>query len=1035
MKILINFLCFTLFISGDLIAQYDFFPQAKSLFNDEKYSVSQSIFRDIASNHSLSNGAEAMYLNARCSKKLFLSDAKHLYEELINDFTCHEFGQEVNSDLALIYYRNKQYTKAIDQFLKIDELSNEFLFKLAYSNFQIDSLEEAQYYFSKLKSSTSKFAPASQYYYACIAYERGLYKSSLESFRALLTDEKFGNIVPYYMAQIYFHQKEYKELISFVKPLSVNVIASRKAEINRFLAEAYYRTSDFINSIDYFEVYLSERGENSLLVYFLLGHAYYKSGDYLSAIANLEKVSSSVDSIAQYSTYYLASSYLKIENYNYALQAFKKSATYDYNSQLKEHAYFNYAKLSYQLELPFENTLDVFKTYLEAYNNPLYRKQIEMLMVQVLQGTSRYLEAFDALKDIHLPTLNQQKALQKLAFFLGVKEYNHQNFKSATSYFKDAIRFPINDDYFYLSNFWLADCYFQLLDYKKSIQIYSELLPPSNRVLSDYEHCRKYNLAYSYFQDSDYLNAIKWFRTYEKVSQDSMRLNDSYLRIADSYFMMSDFDLSERYYEKAITYNLFDTDYALYNRSISLGLVGKNISKVKLLKQITDDYTYSSYCDNALYDLAEFYKNSAQYDLAHKCYDDLLNKTNDINLIADAHLSKGMIYFNSTRNDEAITQFLFVVNNYQRTIYFKEALAGLQAAYSSLNQIDKYLAVIDALPEVSISRSEQDSLTYNAAFMKFSELNYHVAKSAFDNYLEKFSTGIFINDATYYNAISSLKIGDSISSINLYKRVLELPVPDYQEPALLFLARGSYAKDNYSLSNNYYYRLLDYASSNSVKREVVIRLMHGYEDIDNSVAFDYAKQVIELEKVDDWLLSKAYIIIARNEFALGNYAKSKSTFEKVISLSNYDQGAEAKYHLAYLIYLDDKIELAEKMIFELSEEYSNDHYIAKGFILLSDIYVLQKNLFQAKATLESVIENHDGEEIVNIARKKWEKIVENEKEVVLEETEDQYFIEITEDDFEYQLDEDYEVPDPIIKINSIDTLGNFNKNVLEDEIE
>ena len=1033
MKRLINLLLFTLLLSYNLLAQDNLLTQAKSLFNDGKYSASQSVLNKILSNHSFS--AELMYLNARCSKELFLSDAEHLYMDLIDYFPYHEYNEDVNIDLALIYYRNKQYTEAIDCFLKLDDLSNELLFKLAYANFCVDSLEEAQFYFSKLRNTDSKFASTSQYYYAYIAYQRGLYKSSLESFRTLLTDKKFGAIVPYYISQIYFHQKEYKQLISFAKPLSENVISSRKAEINRFLAEAYYRTSDFTNSVDHFEVYLTEGKENNPLVYFLLGHAHYKSGNYLSAIANLEKVSNSADSVLQYSTYYLGASYLKLENHNYALQAFKKSSTYDYNSKLKEDAYFNYAKLSYQLELPFDNTFEILKTYLETYNNLLHKKEIETLMVQTLQGTSKYFEAFDALKNIHLPTLNQQKTLQQLAFFLGVKEYNHQNFKDAISYFVDANRFPVNDDYFYLSNFWLADCYFQLHDYKRSIEVYSDLSVSSNTNLSNYENLRKYNLAYSYFQESDYSNAIIWFRSYEKISQDSMRLNDSYLRIADSYFMNSDFTLSEKYYANAIDYNLFDTDYAIYNRSVSLGLIGKNISKVKLLKQIITDYSSSSYYDNAIYDLAKFYKNSAKYDLAHQYYDDLLNVTKDVNLIADAHLSKGMIHFNSNKTEDAITEFLFIVNNYQQTIYFKEALSGLQAAYSSLAQIDKYLALIDGLPEISISRAEQDSLTYNAAFMKFSELDYRVAKTAFDRYLEKFEIGIFINDATYYNAISSLKIGDSISAINLYRKVMELSVPSYQEPALLFLARESYAKDDYASSNKYYYTLLEYASSNSVKREAIIRLMTGYEDIDNSVVFDYAKRVIELEKVDDWLLSKAYIIIARNEFEEGNYAKSRSTFEKVVKLSKYDEGAEAKYYLAYLTYLDENMVLAEKMIFELAESYSSDYFIAKAFILLSDIYVAQKNLFQAKATLESIIENHDGEDLVNIARKKWEQIVEGEKKVIIEQLEDQYFIEITEDDFEYELDEDYEVPIPSVKIMEIDSLEITNENILEDEVE
>ena len=142
MKILINFLFFTLFISADLIAQYDLSPQARTLFDDQKYSVSQSIFRGIATSKSAYTSAEAMLLNARCSKELFLSDAKHLYEELIQDPAYYEVSEEVNTDLALIYYRNKQYAKAIDQFLKLEELSNEFVLSSLIQTFRLIRLKK-----------------------------------------------------------------------------------------------------------------------------------------------------------------------------------------------------------------------------------------------------------------------------------------------------------------------------------------------------------------------------------------------------------------------------------------------------------------------------------------------------------------------------------------------------------------------------------------------------------------------------------------------------------------------------------------------------------------------------------------------------------------------------------------------------------------------------------------------------------------------------------------------------------------------------
>ena len=41
----------------------------------------------------------------------------------------------------------------------------------------------------------------------------------------------------------------------------------------------------------------------------------------------------------------------------------------------------------------------------------------------------------------------------------------------------------------------------------------------------------------------------------------------------------------------------------------------------------------------------------------------------------------------------------------------KEALSGLQSAYMNLAKVDKYLEIINGLPEISISKAEQDSLT------------------------------------------------------------------------------------------------------------------------------------------------------------------------------------------------------------------------------------------------------------------------------------------------------------------------------------
>jgi len=1012
-------------------AQNNLLLQARDLFDNAQYSASQAVLNQISRNNVT---AEAMYLNAKCSKELFHYDAIFLYNELNDVFPYNRFRNEVNKDLALIYYREKQYTDAIASFSKINSPSNEHLFKLAYSLFLVDSLQEAQFYFSKIMILDSKFSSPSKYYYACIAYQRGLYKSALENFKQLVDDKKFSVIAPYYISQIYFLKKEYTQLIDFAEPLLSNVISSRRSEINRLLAEAYYQTGDFENAISYFETFISEEKKPNPITYFLLGSSYFKSEQYEYAISNFEQISGAADSIMQYSAYYLGASYLNLGYLNYALKAFKKSADYDYNRKLKQDAYYNYAKLSYQLELPFDNTIEILNYYLETFEHSLHVKEINGLMANTLQATSQYVKAYAVLKAIDIPNNNQRRALQQLSFFIGVNHFNQQNFAEAISYFTNANEHPINDTYFYLSNFWLSDSHFQLGNYTKAIDGYSSLPVSVSGNHSIYENLKKYNLAYSYFQESDYLNAIKWFRSYVKGASDSMKIVDSYLRIADGYFMSNDFFSSAKYYRKASIFELFDVDYALYQNAVSLGLTGKDESKVKILKKIIKDFPSSSYYDNCLYALARYYNGLLNYNLANKYYDELISNSVDKRLVAESYLSKGMIYLNDGQIALSIDYFLLVIRSYANTEYVKEALSGLKSAYSSIGKIDDYLLLIESLSEISITKAEEDSLIYNTAFMKFLENDYDLAIQAFDKYIQRFDRGIFIDDALYHNAVSLLMVGDTIGATLHYEKVIKHEGSSYQEQSLVFLARRSYELLDYEQSNIYYTNLLEFISSNSMRREIAIRLMRGNEYINDSIALGYAKQVVGFEKVDDWLLSKAYMIIARKEFDSGNYAKSKLLFEKVTILSNYDEGAEAKYYLAYLTYLDDNLVLAEELIFALAEDYSSDYFIARAFVLLADIYEQRGNLFQAKATLESIIENHDDTTLVNIARKKWESIIENER--IFEGYEEQVFIQISEDDFEYKIDDvydDYIVPVPDTIRTDVDSIGIINENILKDE--
>ena len=156
---------------------------------------------------------------------------------------------------------------------------------------------------------------------------------------------------------------------------------------------------------------------------------------------------------------------------------------------------------------------------------------------------------------------------------------------------------------------------------------------------------------------------------------------------------------------------------------------------------------------------------------------------------------------------------------------------GLQSIYIGIAKVDEYIAFVNNLSDYSISESEQDSLSYNSAFIKFSEQDYKTSKIAFKKYINQFANGIFIADAHYYLAITSNNLGDSLLTNNCYKYIVDNNVGQYLEKALIHLAREFYNKNDYLSSNIYYEALKPIASNNSLKREVSVRLMYGYENI------------------------------------------------------------------------------------------------------------------------------------------------------------------------------------------------------------
>jgi TolA-binding protein len=141
---------------------------------------------------------------------------------------------------------------------------------------------------------------------------------------------------------------------------------------------------------------------------------------------------------------------------------------------------------------------------------------------------------------------------------------------------------------------------------------------------------------------------------------------------------------------------------------------------------------------------------------------------------------------------------------------------------------------------------------------------------------------------------------------------------------------------------------------------------------------DYAERLINSGTADNSQEVFARYLLAKSYQNMGETTKATEAFKLVDQLDPGEFGAEAKYELCQDAFRKNQLDESENMIYELSESYADyPYWVAKGFILLADIYVQRDNTFQAEQTLQSIIDNYNGDDLKQVARQKLDELKSN----------------------------------------------------------
>jgi tetratricopeptide (TPR) repeat protein len=217
----------------------------------------------------------------------------------------------------------------------------------------------------------------------------------------------------------------------------------------------------------------------------------------------------------------------------------------------------------------------------------------------------------------------------------------------------------------------------------------------------------------------------------------------------------------------------------------------------------------------------------------------------------------------------------------------------------------------------------------------------------------------------------------------------------YSERVLSQMSSIEFSKGQFGIAALHFQALLGLASSQELIRSAKISLFLCHKELNaEQQLLSSAKAMLEIDKLDQQLMLDARLVLANNAFKLSEFYAAKKEYQEIAELDNNSFGAEAKYQLAALSFIEEDFQAVEAGVFELAESYFDDYFIAKAFILLSDVYVKQENYFQAKATLQSIIDNYQGEDLIELSFSKFEDIETIEKSIQSQDQDDELIIDL-----------------------------------------
>ena len=962
------------------------FQEGLELFDRGQYGAAQEAFRAylaIEPVHTSQAGptagdrtADAEYYYAISGLYLLHPDAEGLILDFAAQHPAHPRAAVAYFELGKFYFDQKNYEWAIRYFQKVapDNLSNdqraESDFKLGYSYFEQKDYEKARLLFDRNKQVQSQYKYASSYYAGYLGYRAGDYAAARADLAIAEQNDAYKSVVPAVVTQIYYKEGNYDGLISYAaKALQNTPPPQNSDEIQLLLGDAYYQKQQYKEAAENFDKYAAiHKGRIEPALQYKIGFANYKMGDYKGAIANLKNVAVRRDSLGQNAAYHLGLSYVQTSQKPQAVTAFDAARQGTFDKSIAENATLKLGQVQYELGNSPE-VVAVLRDFRKKFPRSKNQPTVDDLLSTSFLSSSDYAQALTYLEGLDDRGEKLDATYQRVAYAQAATLYNNGNYGAALPLLDKSLKFPSDDGLRAAAQVLRGEIYSVGQQYPDAITAYVAAARSARQggvspEEADFEQKARYGLGYAYYNTKQYDRARPQFQAFLKdadAKATDPNYYDATLRVADTYYVAKSYPQALDLYDKVIKANAADKDYAYYQKGRTLGLMGRREEANNTLASLLKTSPNSRYAEDAVFQQAQLSFEAGEYQPAVTGFSRLLDNRPNSPLVPQALQKRGVAYANLQQQEKAVADFQRVLTEFPRSEAASQALYSLQESLAALGRTEEFDAALASFKIQNPNNKATESVEFEAAKSLYLAEKYPAAILRLESYLKQYPASALGPDTRFFLADAYLKTGDKQQGLTRLRAVVTEGKSEFVNRAVGRLADLEFENKNYAEAAKLYERLRG-ASTN--RREVANATLGQMRSFYESGDFPGTRRVAEELRTQAGATANAtnaaLLYLGKASYRAESFDQAATELAAAVAAAPNDvNGAEAQYYLAETLFKQKKNDEAKAAALKVNSAFSSySLWQGRAFLLVAEVYAAEGDNFQARGTLNSLVDNN-----------------------------------------------------------------------------